>query len=202
MRNNADIVSLEEMAGILNDFRKWAPPTIVMTSGGFAPVHPGHISCFQQSKRRAEFLVLKQTGLLCRATDLIVVVNSDRFLEKKHGRAFMPQDVRCEIVSAIRDVDWVVKFQPSDPEDMTVCEAIERLKPDFFTKGGDRTSDNIPEGPSLDRVGCTAIYNVGDAKKWSSSVYLNSWVANLHGKIKTLEAENSLLQREAWDRWN
>ena len=81
--------------------------TLIVTSGGFDPIHPGHISCLVDSKNYGD--------------KLAVVVNGDSFLKDKKGAAFQPLAMRCEIVSAVKGVDYVGSFEIED--DATVCEA-------------------------------------------------------------------------------
>ena len=129
---------------------------IVVTSGGFDPLHVGHLACIQASADIAN------NGIL------IVVVNGDSFLGNKKGYSFMDIETRMSIISAIRGVDYVVSYE--HPEDMTVCEPIRILKPNFFTKGGDRNSSaNVPEFDACQEVGCEVIFSVGGEKIQSSS---------------------------------
>lgn len=132
---------------------------IVCTSGGWDPIHPGHVSCIVESKQYGDTLV--------------AVVNGDWFLTNKKGRPFMPVMDRCQIVSAIRGVDFVVRY---DAEETTVSGALEIIKPNVFTKGGDRTApSNIPEWATCVRLGIQVITGVGYSKQWSSSDYLKRW---------------------------
>ena len=99
----------------------------ICVSGGFDPVHIGHLRMIQEASHYGE---------------VIVVVNSDEWLMRKKGYIFMPFKERCEILqgfSAVSEISAV-----SD-DDGTVCEALVRLKPDFFANGGDRKTDNTPE---------------------------------------------------------
>ena len=134
-----------------------------LTSGGFDPIHPGHISCFLDR-------------IPVHIDKLIVVVNGDEFLKRKKGSPFMPLKVRTQIVSCIFGVDYAVPFTPSNLEDMGVGEAIEIIRPDYFLKGGDRTnSRNIPEWDICKSVGTKIITGCGDDKYWSSSDFLRQW---------------------------
>ena len=133
---------------------------IVMASGGFDPIHPGHISYLQESK---------QWG-----NTLIVVVNGDEFLRTKKGRPFQNLETRCLIVSAIREVDYVVPFEING--DMTVNKALEAIKPKVFTKGGDREdAKSIPEWQFCEKLKVKLVTGVGADKKWSSSWFLKNW---------------------------
>jgi cytidyltransferase-like protein len=134
---------------------------IVATSGGFDPIHPGHISSIQDSRRYGDVVV--------------VIVNGDAFLEAKKGKAFQDLQTRCLIVSAVRGVDYVVPFEIA--EDPTVTVALRRLRPHVFTKGGDRVDErNIPEWAACQEFGTEIISGVGDDKRWSSSWFLDAWV--------------------------
>jgi len=140
------------------DFKKNHPwERIVATSGGFDPMHVGHLRCLQESAMVANEL----------ECSLVVIVNADSFLERKKGKPFMQQDERCEIVAGVKGVDHVVLFESSG---QTVDIALEILRPVVFTKGGDRDArDNIPESETCDRVGCRILTGVGGGKVQSSS---------------------------------
>jgi len=132
---------------------------LVVTSGGFDPMHVGHLRCLQES---ADF-VRKIGG----KTRLAVIVNGDGFLLRKKGYAFMPLEERMEIIAGVRGVDYVV---PWDDGGQTVVGAIEVLKPFAFTKGGDRdAATNVPEFDVCERLGTKVIFGVGGGKIQSSS---------------------------------
>lgn len=155
MENYAKIVSFEEFDQLRDQLGR-----IVCTSGGFDPIHPGHASCLIESKQYGDTLV--------------VVVNGDSFLQRKKGKPFMDLDTRCNVVSCIRGVDYVVPFEIED--DQTVCEALRRLRPHVFTKGGDRVDyTNIPEWQVCIDLGIELIPQVGRPKHWSSSDFLKDW---------------------------
>lgn len=151
----AKIVSFDEFEKIRPRLGK-----IVATSGGFDPIHPGHISCIIQSKKYGDTLV--------------VIVNGDQFLTAKKGRPFQNLETRSLIVSGIRDVDYVLPFEIAN--DQTVSKALEIIKPDVFTKGGDRVDKaSLPEWEVCKKHNIEIIFNVGEDKKWSSSWFLQSW---------------------------
>jgi len=142
------------------EIRDSMPGDLVLTSGGYDPIHPGHISCIVDSKRYGDHLV--------------VVVNGDWFLSHKKGASFMNLETRCEIVSAIRGVDFVIPFEVED--DTTVCQALEIIQPEIFTKGGDRVdAASIPEWDVCQNNGIEIITGVGDSKVHSSSNILEDW---------------------------
>lgn len=133
---------------------------IVATSGGFDPIHPGHISSLQAS---AEF-----------GDAVVAIVNGDAFLRAKKGKPFQDLETRCLIVSAIRGVDYVVPFEIDG--DLTVREALRRLRPDVFTKGGDRAdAQTIAEWDVCQELGIEIVTGVGAGKRWSSSWFLDAW---------------------------
>ena len=113
--NYAPIVTLEEFAKIRDeqDLGK-----VICTSGGYDPIHPGHITCIVESQALGDTMV--------------VVVNGDNFLRTKKGKAFQSLDTRCKIVSALRGVDYVVSFELEG--DMTVAPALNAIRPHVFTK--------------------------------------------------------------------
>jgi cytidyltransferase-like protein len=131
-----------------------------LTSGGFAPIHAGHISCIQACKKFAQ--------------RTIVVVNGDKFLVRKHGKAFQDIETRCRIVAALEGVDYVIPFEHDS--DNTVNIPLEALKPDYFIKGGDRTDEsNIPEWSTCVNHGIQVKTGQGDPKLWSSSNFCQEW---------------------------
>ena len=155
MHNPAPIISFETF-----DTLRPTLGTIVCTSGGFDPIHPGHISCIHESKRHGDTLV--------------VIVNGDTFLTNKKGKPFMDIDTRCHIVAHLRGVDYVIPFEIED--DQTVCKALARIRPHIFTKGGDRIdATSIPEWNICKAQGTQIISGVGQDKKWSSSNFLQDW---------------------------
>lgn len=162
------LFNTKHMMGILGNVHR-----IILTSGGYDPIHPGHISCMNVARERCTQVTSDETY---RHASLIVIVNGDSFLERKKGRAFMPLKARCQIVSAIHGVSIVVPFEPSNPDDMTVCEALAVLRPDAFAKGGDRTNiKNIPEWDACEEHGIKIVTKCGDDKYWSSSNFLGGY---------------------------
>jgi D-beta-D-heptose 7-phosphate kinase/D-beta-D-heptose 1-phosphate adenosyltransferase len=163
MTTYAPIIDLEEFKGL----KPVLVGTIVCTSGGFDPIHPGHISCFIESKNLGEHLV--------------VVVNGDSFLRAKKGRPFQNLETRCQIVSAIRGVDYVIPFEIEN--DQSVCVALEQIQPHIFTKGGDRKhAVDIPEWETCQRLGIQVLFGVGEEKRWSSSNFLADWTKDLENE--------------------
>ncbi len=155
MEKYAQIVSFDEFAELRDSLGK-----IVCTSGGYDPIHPGHATCIIESKKYGDTLV--------------VVVNGDAFLRAKKGKNFQDLATRSMLVSCIREVDFVIPFEIED--DMTVCVALDKIRPHIFTKGGDRTDYmNIPEWEICQTHGIEIVPQVGLDKEWSSSDFLQEW---------------------------
>ncbi|TSC89630.1 MAG: cytidyltransferase-related enzyme [Parcubacteria group bacterium Gr01-1014_3] len=135
---------------------------IVAISGGFDPIHIGHIQLFQRAKKLGD--------------ELVVILNNDNWLMKKKGLVFMPQNERKEIIEAIKGVGRVIltKHDPN-PTDMSVCAELLKLRPHIFANGGDRTQKNIPEGPICEKIGCKMVFNIGGGKIQSSSWLLSKY---------------------------
>ena len=108
--------------------------TTVLVTGGFDPLHSGHIAYFNSARELGH--------------KLVVGLNSDAWLQRKKNQAFMPWHERATIVSALHTVDRVINF---DDDDNTAIDAIRKTKELFpnhsivFANGGDRTKDNVPE---------------------------------------------------------
>ena len=163
------IITLEEFAKIRPKLGK-----IVATSGGFDPIHPGHVSCIIQSKKHGDCLV--------------VIVNGDAFLTAKKGRPFQNLETRSLIVSGITGVDYVIPFEIEN--DQTVTKALEIIRPNVFTKGGDRVDKaSLPEWDVCKKHGIEIKFGVGEAKKWSSSWFLADWEKSRR-KARAIQLKN------------
>ena len=131
---------------------------IILVTGGFDPLHSGHIEYFKAAK---------QLGNL-----LVVGINSDAWLARKKGRAFMPVAERKAIIENLYQVHKVIEFDDSDG---SAIDAIRQVKEMFprdtvvFANGGDRTKDNIPEMIFED---VEFVFGVGGTNKANSS----SWI--------------------------
>lgn len=135
---------------------------VVLVTGGFDPLHSGHLAYFKAAKTLGDILV--------------VGINSDEWLTRKKGRPFMPMSERFALVSNIGVVDDVITY---NDDDGSSCDAIRVVKSKypgakiFFANGGDRTKDNIPE-MIFDDV--EFVFGVGgDDKRNSSSWILEEW---------------------------
>jgi D-beta-D-heptose 7-phosphate kinase/D-beta-D-heptose 1-phosphate adenosyltransferase len=135
---------------------------VVLVTGGFDPLHSGHIAYFKAAAELGD--------------KLVVGVNTDAWLTRKKGRAFMPGGERISIIQNLTMVDHCVLF---DDDDNTSIEAIKNVKmmyPDadiIFANGGDRTAENIPEMVFSD---ITFEFGVGGSNKANSSSWiLDEW---------------------------
>ena len=141
------------------------PMKLSIVSGGFDPVHVGHLELFERAESMAD--------------DLFVIVNSDEFLKRKKGKPFMPFGERMRMVEALKPVHMVVGSIDTDD---TVCKTLEwitgiyKQKYDeiMFCNGGDRVEGgDTPEHNLCLEIGVNPVYGLGD-KIQSSSWLLKS----------------------------
>jgi D-beta-D-heptose 7-phosphate kinase/D-beta-D-heptose 1-phosphate adenosyltransferase len=134
---------------------------VVAVSGGFDPIHIGHVRMIQEARALGDRLV--------------VIMNNDHWLIDKKGFAFMPEVERKEVLEAIAGVDEVVVTDhvPGD-SDRTVVRALRLIRPHIFANGGDRKpqGDPVPEVAVCDELGIEMFYNVGRGGKVQSSSWL------------------------------
>ena len=135
----------------INMYDEKSEKSTVMVSGGFDPVHAGHIRMIRHAAKYG---------------DVIVVANSDDWLFRKKGFVFMEYERRIEILNAIKGV---VLVDSVDDTDGTVCEAIRRLKPTYFANGGDRGRTNTPEQSVCEEIGVKLLWGIGGNEKLQSS---------------------------------
>ena len=136
---------------------------ISVVSGGFDPIHSGHIKYIESAKQFGEYL--------------IVALNSDEWLIAKKGKAFMPFKERKTILESLKAVDEVIDF--ADDDKGSAMNALHKIKDKYpdtqitFCNGGDRGKDNIPE---MEVEGVNFEFSVGgDDKLNSSSWVLKNW---------------------------
>lgn len=136
----------------------------VLVTGGFDPIHSGHIAYFESAKALGD--------------RLIVGVNSDSWLERKKGRSFMPITERTIIIQNLKMVDGVILFNDADGSSIEAIRNVQQLFPNdeiIFANGGDRTAKNIPE---MSVAGVEFVFGVGGTdKRNSSSWILEEWKA-------------------------
>ncbi|MES2668685.1 MAG: adenylyltransferase/cytidyltransferase family protein [Patescibacteria group bacterium] len=130
--------------------------TIVAVSGGFDPLHVGHLRMLKEARALGD--------------ELVVILNNDNWLRAKKSYAFMPQEERTEILLAFPFVDRVVLTEhlPDDP-DRSVCQALAQVRPHIFANGGDRFADDIPELFLCTESGIELVFNIGQGGKVQSS---------------------------------
>lgn len=134
---------------------------IVAVSGGFDPIHVGHVRMIQEAAALGD--------------ELVVIVNNDNWLMSKKGYVFMPQEQRKEIIEAMRGVTRVVfTSHGPDDEDRSVCRELRDIQPHIFANGGDRFADNIPEAIVCRELGIETIFNIGQGGKVQSSSWLTA----------------------------
>ena len=131
---------------------------IVMVSGGFDPVHIGHVRMFEEAKKLGD--------------ELVVLLNNDNWLKLKKGYVFMPEHERKEIIEAFAAVDRVIlTSHEENTKDISISKDLLALRPHIFAKGGDRNVGNIPtpEVSVCEEIGCVIINDVGFGGKVQSS---------------------------------
>lgn len=141
---------------------------IVVVTGGFDPLHSGHIEYFRAAKQLGDLL--------------IVGLNSDEWLARKKGQPFMPWQERATIVAALNTVDRVINFDDSDDSAKDAIRKVKEIFPNhqiIFANGGDRTKENIPEMVISD---IQFAFGVGGFNKANSS----SWILREWKNPKTL----------------
>jgi D-beta-D-heptose 7-phosphate kinase/D-beta-D-heptose 1-phosphate adenosyltransferase len=146
-------------------------PIVVAVSGGFDPIHIGHVRLFRDARVLGD--------------KLIVIIMDDAWLKRKKGYIFMNQNERKEVIESIRWVDEVVICEPRDCYD--IAHMLEKLDIDIFANGGaDRKKERFahgadeghgneiitPESMVCEKKGIKMIFNVGDVGKPQSSSWL------------------------------
>ena len=126
---------------------------IVAISGGFDPIHVGHLKLIQDASKFGK---------------VVVILNSNQWLIEKKGYYFMTHEERAELLKGMKKVHKVVL---AEDEDSTVCRALEKIKPDYFANGGSVTSSTInkKEIETCERLGIEMVWDMGGSKVQSSS---------------------------------
>ena len=119
----------------------------VMVSGGFDPVHVGHIRMITAAAKYG---------------DVIIAANSDNWLFREKGFVFMSFEQRKEILNAIKGV---ILVDSVDDDDGTVCKAILRLRPTYFANGGDRSMANTPEVDLCNDLNVEMLWGIGGTER-------------------------------------
>ena len=124
---------------------------MILLSGGFDPLHTGHIGMIEAASGYGK---------------VVIALNSNEWLIGKKGFFFQSWEDRADILGAIASVFSVVSVDDSDG---TVCEALSRLKPKYFGNGGDRTKKNTPELKLCKELDTMPIFGLGGEKSRASS---------------------------------
>lgn len=160
---------------------------ISVVSGGFDPIHSGHIHLLNDAKLLGDRLV--------------VLLNSDEWLARKKGKSFMCFKERNAVLETMKMVDLVVAV---DDADDSVTKGLQTIRDTFghyheyvFCNGGDRTENNIPE---MEVDGYEFVFSVGGKKENSSSKILRDWSYPIEkrvwGKMSELFQDNSVKVKE------
>ena len=139
-------------------------PNIILISGGFDPIHSGHIKLINDANKYG---------------DVIVLLNSDEWLRNKKGKEFLSLDERKIIMKNIKGVIDVIEF---DDSDKTCIDGIKKAKSLYknniikFANGGDRNNNTTPEKEFCDKNNIETLFGIGgDNKSNSSSWILKKW---------------------------
>ena len=156
------------------DFRvlvKSPEKRVVLVTGGFDPLHSGHLAYFKAAKALGDTLV--------------VGINSDSWLKRKKGRSFYTWNERFQLIKNLEMVDYVIEFNDDENNSINAIKQATQTFPGakiIFANGGDRTAENIPEMGLLDDIrykdNLEFVFSVGgDNKMNSSSWILEEWKA-------------------------
>jgi len=156
------------------DFRvlvKSPEKRVVLVTGGFDPLHSGHLAYFKAAKALGDTLV--------------VGINSDSWLKRKKGRSFYSWNERFQLIKNLEMVDYVIEFNDDENNSINAIKQSTQTFPGakiIFANGGDRTAENIPEMGLLDderyKDNLEFVFSVGgDNKMNSSSWILEEWKA-------------------------
>ena len=137
---------------------------IILVSGGFDPIHSGHIKLINEANKYG---------------DVVVLLNSDEWLKNKKGKAFLPLSERKIIMQNIKGVIDVIEF---DDSDRTCLDGIKIAKSRFkknllkFANGGDRNNDTTPEIEFCENNNIETLFGIGGSNKSNSSSWiLSKW---------------------------
>ena len=135
---------------------------VSLVTGGFDPIHSGHISYFERAKDLSNYLV--------------VGINTNEWLTRKKGQYFLPWIERAEIIRHLDMVDAVISWDDADDSAIgAIAKCLEISEKVVFCNGGDRTKTNIPEAMGYaDDPRVEFQYGIGGEDKMNSS----SWILN------------------------
>ena len=124
---------------------------IALVSGGFDPLHAGHLRMIEAATHYGE---------------VVVVLNSDAWLKRKKGYTFMCIEERAYIINCLNAVLYTVGVEDDDD---TICAALYTVRPNFFCNGGDRETGLPKEHETCVELGISELFNIGGTKIQSSS---------------------------------
>jgi len=148
---------------------------VILISGGFDPVHKGHIECIQNARELAD--------------EVWIGLNSERWLRNKKGKSFMSERERAFVMDNIKGVDWVYIMNPKEHTDTTAVDFIDASRQRYmreigkweegvmaFGNGGDRVAGGVPpvEEDVCNGYGIDMVWGLGD-KVQSSSWLLDKY---------------------------
>jgi D-beta-D-heptose 7-phosphate kinase/D-beta-D-heptose 1-phosphate adenosyltransferase len=161
----------------MNKINKLTRPNVVVVSGGFDPVHEGHIYLINEANNLAK----------SKYDSVIVGLNSDEWLTRKKGFFFMNYDERSAIMKAIKGVSKVMSFNDADD---SAIDLLNKVKKQYinhnilFANGGDRGSSNIPEN-EIEEI--EYHFGIGgDYKSNSSTDILKRYEDNVRRKVLSI----------------
>ena len=148
---------------------------VILISGGFDPVHKGHIECIQNAKKLAD--------------EVWIGLNNDDWLRRKKGKSFMKEDERKFIMENLKDVDYTYVMNPLIHGDDTAIDFIDHARRKYinengdlpkgvmaFGNGGDRTESTTPENDVCNSYGIDSVWGLGkkiQSSSWLLEKYLN-----------------------------
>ena len=137
---------------------------VIILSGGFDPVHKGHIRMFREAANLGH--------------QVIVGLNSDEWLTRKKGKPFMKWEERAEILESCKFINQVLPFDDSDETANDIIKQVAKTYKDkdykiYFANGGDRKLGNVPEFDNCRELGVVMLWNFGGGKIQSSSWLIN-----------------------------
>ena len=136
---------------------------VIIVSGGFDPVHKGHIRMFREAANLG--------------ANVVVGLNSDEWLSRKKGKPFMKWDERAELLESCKFINQVIPFDDSDDTASNVIERVHLMYSSdyniYFANGGDRKKGNVPELDTCKDLNVVMLWGVGGGKIQSSSWLIN-----------------------------
>ena len=147
------------------DKSNWIKNVIIL-SGGFDPVHKGHIRMFREAANLGH--------------QVIIGLNSDKWLTRKKGKPFMKWEERAEILESCKFITQVLSMDDSDDTASDIIKQVAKLYQDqdmniYFANGGDRKRGNVPELDTCKELNVVMLWGIGGGKIQSSSDLTANW---------------------------